>query len=88
MAKKDLIAKAIHTYAVTKRPWMDDFDSWIGRRMYGFFNRSNLFESYVIIHNIVETEYAEGTFGYALGQDIAWLDEENIEVLSKVVVDN
>ena len=25
--KKELIAKAIHTYAVTKLPWMDDFDS-------------------------------------------------------------
>ncbi len=83
--KKDLIAKAIHTYAVTKLPWMDDFDSWIGRRMYGFFNRSNLFESYVNIHNIVETEYAEGTFEYTLTQDIAWLHEENTEVLSKVV---
>ena len=34
---KELISKAIHAYAVTKQPWMDDLDSWIGRRMYGFF---------------------------------------------------
>ncbi len=80
---KELIAKAIHTYAVTKQPWMDDLDSWIGRRMYGFFNKSNLFESSVTIHNVVETEYKESTFGYALSQDIAWLYKENTGTLSK-----
>ncbi len=80
---KELISKAIHNYAVTKQPWMDDLDSWIGRRMYGFFNKSNLFESSVTIHNVVETEYKEGTFGYALSQDIAWLYKENTGALSK-----
>ena len=62
---------------------MDDLDSWIGRRMYGFFNKSNLFEISVFIHNVVETEYKEGAFGYALSQDIAWLYKENTGVLSK-----
>lgn len=80
---KELITKAIHSYAITKQPWMDDLDSWIGRRMYGFFNKSNLFESSVTIHNVVETEYKEGTFGYALSQDIAWLYKENTGTLSE-----
>lgn len=80
---KELISKAIHTYAITKQPWMDDLDSWIGRRMYGFFNKSNLFESSVIIHNVVETEYKEGTFGYALSQDIAWLYKESTGTLNE-----
>ena len=84
---KELISKALHAYAVTKQPWMDDLDSWIGRRMYGFFNKSNLFESSVTIHNVVETEYKEGTFGYALSQDIAWLYKENTGVLTKVEYD-
>lgn len=34
---KELISKALHAYATTKQPWMDDIDSWIGRRMYGLF---------------------------------------------------
>ena len=80
---KELISKAIHNYAVTKQPWMEDIDSWIGRRMYGFFNKSNLFESSVTIHNVVETAYKEGTFGYALSQDIAWLYKENTGILSE-----
>lgn len=50
---KELISKAVHAYAVTKQPWMDDLDSWIGRRMYGFFNKTGLFESEVSICNIV-----------------------------------
>ena len=80
---KELITKAIHTYAVTKQPWMDDLDSWIGRRMYGFFNKSKLFESSVSVHNVVETEYTESTFGYDLSLDISWLYKENTGTLNK-----
>lgn len=80
---KELISKAIHAYAVTKQPWMDDIDSWIGRRMYGVFNKSKLFESSVSVQNVVETEYKEGTFGYELSRDIAWLFKENTGALSK-----
>lgn len=78
-----MITKAIHAYAVTKQPWMDDIDSWIGRRMYGFFNKSGLFESSVSVHNVVESEYKEGTFGYELSRDIAWLYKENTGSLSE-----
>lgn len=80
---KELISKAIHTYAVTKQPWMDYLDSWIGRRMYGFFNKSQLFENSVSVHNVVETQYTEGTFGYDLSSEIAWLYKENTGTLSK-----
>lgn len=85
---KELLSKVIHAYAVTKQPWMDDLDSWIGRRMYGFFNKSKLFESSVSVFNVVETEYTEGTFGYDLSSDIAWLFEENTGALNKDEYDN
>ena len=80
---KELISKAVHAYAVTKQPWMDDLDSWIGRRMYGFFNKSKLFKSTVSVHNVVETEYTEGSFGYDLSKDIAWLYKENTGALNE-----
>lgn len=80
---KELISKAIHAYAVTKQSWMDDLDSWIGRRMYGFFNKSKLFESTISVHNVIETEYKEGSFGYDLSVDIAWLYKENTGALCK-----
>ncbi len=80
---KELISKTVHAYAVTKQPWMDDIDSWIGRRMYGIFNSSKLFDSSVSVHNVVECEYTEGTFGYDLSVDMSWLYKENTGSLSK-----
>ena len=79
---KELISKAIHAYAVTKQGWMDDLDSWIGRRMFGIFNSSGLFESSVTVHNVVETEYREGFFGYDFSGHIGWLSQENTGALS------
>lgn len=35
------------------------------------------------IHNVVETKYTEGTFGYDLSVDIAWLYKENTGALNK-----
>ena len=84
---KESISKAIYAYAVTKQPWMDDLDSWIGRRMYGIFNKSKLFESSVSVHNVVETEYKAGFFGYDFSKHIAWLFEENTGALSKTEYD-
>ncbi len=80
---KDLITKAIHAYAATKQPWMDDLDSWIGRRMYGFFNKCGLFESELSVYNVVETEYKQGSFGFDLSQDIAWLVNDNTGALTE-----
>ena len=51
--------------------------------MYGIFNKSGLFESSVSVHNVIETEFTEGSFGYELSKDIAWLYEENTGALSE-----
>ena len=39
--------------------------------------------SFKTLYNEVETEYKEGTFGYDLSLDIAWLHKENIGALTK-----
>lgn len=80
---KDLITKAIHAYAVTKQGWMDDLDSWMGRRTYSLFNKTNLFHSSVSIHNVVETEYKEGKMGYNYSQYVKWLVDEKTGTISK-----
>lgn len=80
---KDLITKMIHAYAVTKQSWMDDIDSWMGRRTYGVFHNSGFFESSVIIYSVVETEFTEGKFGYEFSKHIGWLTDENMGVISK-----
>jgi len=82
---KDLITNVIHSYATTKQPWMENIDSWVGRRMFGFFNRSTLFKSNISVFNMVETEYKKGTYGYELSIDIGWLYKENTGVISKEI---
>ncbi len=84
---KELITNIIHAYAATKQPWMDDIDSWIGRRMYGFFNSSQLFDSSISVYNVVETEYIENSYGYNLSVDIGWLYKENTGVITKTEYD-
>lgn len=79
---KDLITKAIHAYAITKQGWMDDLDSWMGRRTYGVFQNSGCFESSVFVHSVIETEYKEGRFGYDFSHHIGWLTEEDTGVLT------
>lgn len=79
---KELISKALHAYAITKQGWMDDLDSWIGRREFGLFNKSGLFDSEVCVHSVVETEYSDGYFGYDFSHHIGWLAKENTGALS------
>ncbi len=80
---KNLITKAVHAYAVTKQGWMENIDSWMGRRTYGIFHHSGLFESSIFIHSIVETEYTEGKFGYEFSKHIGWLVEKNTDLMTE-----
>ncbi len=79
---KDLITRAVHAYAVTEQGWMNSSDSWMGRRLWGLFNNSGLFEGYISVYNVLETEYTEGSFGYNFSKDIEFLTKENVGVLS------
>ncbi len=74
---KDLITKVIHAYAVTKQNWMDNIDSWMGRRTYSVFHNSGFFESSVFVHSVIETEYKEGRSGYEFSKNIGWLVGES-----------
>ncbi len=80
---KEVLTKVIHAYATAKQPWMDDIDSWIGRRMYGFFNNNQLFNSSISVYNVVETEYVENSYGYNLSLDMEWLYKENTGTVSE-----
>ncbi len=78
---KDLITKAVHAYAVTEQGWMNDSDSWMGRRLYGHFNNSGLFEGDISVYNVIETQYTEGSLGYNFSKDIEFLTKESVGVL-------
>jgi ubiquinone/menaquinone biosynthesis C-methylase UbiE len=64
-SNKKLINKAIYGYAnFLQESWMDACDGWMGRRLFGLFNKTGLFESSVKCFNDIETEFIPGTRGY------------------------
>ena len=64
-SNKKLINKVIYEYAnFLQSGWMDDCDGWMGRRLFGRFNKTGLFESFIDCYNDVETEFTSGTRGY------------------------
>lgn len=62
---KALINKAIYEYAnFLQAGWMDDCDGWIGRRVWGHFNKTGLFNGAVKVYNSIETDFTEAHGGW------------------------
>ncbi|MGI5985575.1 MAG: methyltransferase domain-containing protein [Oscillospiraceae bacterium] len=88
-SKKEIINKAIHNYANWQQPWMDDLDSWAGRRLYAEFNRSGLFNNHVSVHTVIETEYSGGFSGYSyINDELKCLVTHDTGLLSKSEFDD
>lgn len=75
---KDLINKVINQYSKWKQPWMDDADSWIGRRLWGLFNSTSMFSGEINIFNIIETDYIEGSKGWEMVKGIGYMLEADV----------
>lgn len=70
-SNKALINKVIYQYANTLQAgWMDACDGWIGRRLWGYFHSSGLFDGSADCYCEVETDYREGTHGYRYVRDM------------------
>ncbi len=68
---KDLINKAIHGYAnFLQAGWMDSCDGWIGRRLWGYFNKTGLFDGEICCYNEIETKYEPGYRGFHYWQEM------------------
>ncbi len=59
---KDLMRKVVRAYSEWKQPWMDEIDSWLGRRLHGIFNNSGLFKGDVKSYNVINTSFSEGNY--------------------------
>ena len=68
---KALINKVVHGYAnYLQAGWMDACDGWIGRRVWGYFNKTGLFDGDLSIYNSIETEYTESSRGWRYIHDM------------------
>lgn len=75
---KERIKDILNKYCNWKQPWMDDADSWIGRRLWGLFNSTGLFSGEVRIFNIIETNYSEGSNGWDMVKEIGYMVEASV----------
>jgi ubiquinone/menaquinone biosynthesis C-methylase UbiE len=62
---KGLICKITRTYADWQQDWMDACDGWMGRRLWGTMERSNLFvDAKLLSYQIMNTEYEFPYYGF------------------------
>ena len=59
-----LVRRLVHAYADWQQAWMAHADGWMGRRLWGVFQRSALLEGRVHARVLTNTAYEPGCFGY------------------------
>lgn len=75
---KELIRKITHAFADWKQNWMTDCDPWMGRRLWGAFNRSGLFTGRIESRVMANTELSPGNMSHNLISDYEALVSRNI----------
>ena len=75
---KGHIKDTLNKYSNWIQPWMDDADSWMGRRLWGLFNSTGMFSGEVRIFNIIETDYSEGSKGWDMVKEIGYMVEVGV----------
>jgi ubiquinone/menaquinone biosynthesis C-methylase UbiE len=60
---KNLVRKILQAYADWKQAWMTDHDAWMGRRLWGTFQRNGLFEGDVYSYVLTNTKFEPGYYG-------------------------
>lgn len=66
---KALVRRIVHAFADWQQDWMECSDGWMGRRLWGTFNATGLFEGSAYAHVLTNTTYESPFFGYARAQD-------------------
>jgi SAM-dependent methyltransferase len=68
---RDAVRRLVHAFADWRQPWMDHADGWMGRRLWGVFAASGLFEGTIQARVMTNTTYAGPFYGHARIQDFA-----------------
>jgi ubiquinone/menaquinone biosynthesis C-methylase UbiE len=56
---KELVRKIVHAFGDWKQAWMDDSDSWMGRRLWKTFQQTGLFDGCVHTYVFTNTVFEE-----------------------------
>lgn len=72
------IRRLLHAFADWKQPWMEHADGWMGRRLWGVFAPTGLFDGTVQARVLTNTTYAAPWYGHARVQDFASLAKRGL----------
>jgi ubiquinone/menaquinone biosynthesis C-methylase UbiE len=75
---KDLVRKVVQNFNDWQQEWMTDIDSWMGRRLWRTFNRSQLFEGDIYTYVLTNTKFEEPYYGYQRIKDFKYLINEQM----------
>ncbi|MFZ5519212.1 MAG: methyltransferase domain-containing protein [Candidatus Zhuqueibacterota bacterium] len=67
---KNLIRKFVAAFSDWQQDWMDASDGQMGRKLWGIFQGSGLFNGQMDIFSLLETDYSEGQYGYDRLKDL------------------
>jgi SAM-dependent methyltransferase len=74
---KALVRRLVNAFADWKQPWMNHVDGWMGRRLWGIFNQSGLFDGTPHARVLTNTIYSEPFYGRARADDFRHLVRHN-----------
>lgn len=61
-----------------KQKWMTDCDSWMGRRLWGTFNRTGLFKGNIYTYVLTNTKFCAPYYGYERIKDFGTLVKHGV----------
>jgi len=83
---KALVRRLVHAFADWKQPWMDHADGWMGRRLWGVFNRTGLFEGTTQARVLTNTIYQEPWYGHERAKDFHSLVKRGLATAEDVAL--
>jgi SAM-dependent methyltransferase len=75
---KEIIRRFVVAYSDWQQGWMDTADGQMGRKLWGLFQGSSMFDGRVEVFSLIETEYRQGKYGHDRLRDLAGLVEKRI----------
>ena len=75
---KALVRRLVHAFADWKQAWMDYADGWMGRRLWGIFNQTGLFDGTPHARVLTNTIYSEPWYGHERANDFRSLVKRNL----------
>jgi SAM-dependent methyltransferase len=70
---KEIIRRLVVAYSDWQQGWMDTADGQMGRKLWGLFQGSGMFDGRVELFSLIETEYTKGKYGHDRLRDLAGL---------------